>query len=187
MAETIVRDNWQGLCDHRRRHNLRPLNHKMKTDEDKIKNLSPHLLMAYSGEPGDTVQFRRVRRAQHPPLPNPQHLRAAPVRRRILDPPRPRHLPAHPQSLLRKPPRRRLRHRVLRPPPLLDRPLGTMTEVPFAAHGYGAYFALSLLDRYHDPEAPLEEGLATLRRCIDEVSKRLVKSWTRTGSREVEL
>jgi hypothetical protein len=24
---------------------------------------------------------------------------------------------------------------------------GTMTEVPFAAHGYGAYFALSLLDR----------------------------------------
>jgi 20S proteasome alpha/beta subunit len=26
--------------------------------------------------------------------------------------------------------------------------LGTLTEVPFAAHGYGAYFALSLLDRY---------------------------------------
>lgn len=26
--------------------------------------------------------------------------------------------------------------------------LGTMTEVPFAAHGYGSYFALSLLDRY---------------------------------------
>ena len=26
--------------------------------------------------------------------------------------------------------------------------LGTMTSVPFAAHGYGAYFALSLLDRW---------------------------------------
>jgi 20S proteasome subunit beta 4 len=26
--------------------------------------------------------------------------------------------------------------------------LGTMVEVPFAAHGYGAYFALSTLDRY---------------------------------------
>ena len=25
--------------------------------------------------------------------------------------------------------------------------LGTMSSVPFAAHGYGAYFALSLLDR----------------------------------------
>jgi 20S proteasome subunit beta 4 len=100
---------------------------------------------------------------------------------------------------------------------------GTMTEVPFAAHGYGAYFALSLLDRYvlllfissslpptfeyavkiflltsyryHDPEAPLEEGLATLRRCIDEVSKRLVvnpgkykvKVVDKDGVREVEL
>lgn len=27
---------------------------KMKVDEDKIKSLSPHLLMAYSGEPGMT-------------------------------------------------------------------------------------------------------------------------------------
>ena len=26
--------------------------------------------------------------------------------------------------------------------------LGTMASVPYAAHGYGAYFALSTLDRY---------------------------------------
>ncbi|KAJ6611152.1 hypothetical protein B0H10DRAFT_2224373 [Mycena sp. CBHHK59/15] len=51
-----------------------------------------------------------------------------------------------------------------------------MTEVPFGAHGYGAYIVLSLLDRYHDPEAPLEVGLATLKRCIDEVAQRLVVS-----------
>lgn len=90
-----------------------------------------------------------------------------------------------------------------------------MTEVPFAAHGYGAYFALSLLDRcvplisdpscvphhhlpllrYHDPEATLEEGLATLRRCLDEVAKRLVVSPSKykvkivdkDGVREIEL
>jgi 20S proteasome subunit beta 4 len=105
--------------------------------------------------------------------------------------------------------------------------LGTMVEVPFGAHGYGSYFALSLLDRwvvllsqpshplktrtlfslsscdsppthstrYHDPEASVEEGLATLRRCIDEVSKRLVvspgkykvKVVDKDGTREVEL
>jgi len=49
--------------------------------------------------------------------------------------------------------------------------------------------------RYHDPEAPLEEGLATLKRCIDEVSKRLVvspgkykvKVVDKDGVREVEL
>lgn len=86
-------------------------------------------------------------------------------------------------------------------------------EVPFAAHGYGSYFALGLLDRwaidvirpkerrtdvifrYHNPEATLEEGLDTLRRCINEVSKRLVgssetykvKVVDRDGVREVEL
>ncbi|GAW10575.1 20S proteasome subunit [Lentinula edodes] len=97
---------------------------KMKTDDDKIKVVSPHLLMSYSGEPGDTIQFAEY------------------VERNL---------------------------------PLLHY-LGTMTEVPFGAHGYGSYFALSLLDRYHDPEATLEEGLATLKRCIDEVAKRLVVS-----------
>ena len=49
--------------------------------------------------------------------------------------------------------------------------------------------------RYHDPEATLEEGLATLKRCIDEVAKRLVvapgkylvKVVDKNGVREVEL
>jgi 20S proteasome subunit beta 4 len=69
--------------------------------------------------------------------------------------------------------------------------LGTMAEVPFAAHGYGAYFVLSLLDRcvrnlssalsdsecnhrYHNPDATLEEGLEVMKRCIDEITKRLI-------------
>ncbi|KAF8156187.1 hypothetical protein K438DRAFT_1910111 [Mycena galopus ATCC 62051] len=104
----------------------------MKTD-DKIKTLGPQLLMAYSGKPGDTVQFAEY------------------VERNIPY-------------------------------------FGTMTEVPFAAHSYGAYyFPMSLLDWYHDPEAPLEKGLATLRRCIDEVAKRLVIDPGKTGSRDVEL
>lgn len=33
---------------------------KMKTDEDKTKVLSPHLVMTYSGEPG-TQLFRHIR------------------------------------------------------------------------------------------------------------------------------
>lgn len=33
---------------------------KMKVDEDKIKSLSPHLLMAYSGEPGMCVHLISV-------------------------------------------------------------------------------------------------------------------------------
>ena len=58
------------------------------------------------------------------------------------------------------------------------------------------FFCLTLHRlRYHDPEASLEEGLAILRRCIDEVSKRLVvaqpkykvKVVDKDGVREVEL
>jgi 20S proteasome subunit beta 4 len=51
------------------------------------------------------------------------------------------------------------------------------------------------LSRFHDPEAPLEEGLETLKKCIAEVEKRLiislgkfkVKVIDRNGMREVEL
>lgn len=65
---------------------------------------------------------------------------------------------------------------------------------------YGSPFHAMTTDavlcaRYHDPEATLEEGLDTLRRCIDEVSKRLVvspgkykvKIVDKDGVREIEL
>lgn len=45
-----------------------------------------------------------------------------------------------------------------------------------AAHGYGAYFSLSTFDRFHDPDAPLEQGLKTLKRGIQEVERRLIVS-----------
>lgn len=73
--------------------------------------------------------------------------------------------------------------------------LGTMATVPFAAHGYGSFFCLSTLDRYHRPDMDLEEGLSLLRRCIDELKKRFiidlgtwkVKVVDRDGTRTVEL
>jgi len=168
---------------------------KMQSNEDKIKVLGTHLLMAFSGEPGDTVQFaeyieRNIRLAQIRntyPLPPPSA--AFWIRRELADSLRSRSpyavnllvagydLSVHEPKLY-----------------WIDY-LGTMAPVPFAAHGYGSYFALSLLDRYHDPEATVEEGLATLRRCIDEVSKRLVvtpgkfkvKIVDKEGVREVDF
>jgi 20S proteasome subunit beta 4 len=49
--------------------------------------------------------------------------------------------------------------------------------------------------RYHDPEATVEEGIATLKRCIAEVSKRLVvapdtykvRIVDKDGVREIEI
>lgn len=135
---------------------------KMKTDEDKIKALSPHLLMAYSGEPGpsdpfflsltnidlgDTVQFaeyveRNIRLYQ---IRNTYALRpsaaASWVRRSLADSLRSRN-PYSVNVLLGG------YDTATHTPHLywVDY-LGTMTEVPFGAHGYGSYFALSLLDR----------------------------------------
>ena len=48
---------------------------------------------------------------------------------------------------------------------------------------------------YHDPEASLDEGIATLKRCFDEVAKRLVvnpgkykvKVVDKDGVREIEI
>ena len=139
---------------------------KMKIDEDKIKTLSSHLLMAYSGEPGkfnlittgfllkqtdqnigDTVQFaeyveRNIRLYQ---IRNLYPLRPSAAASWIR-----RALAASLRS--RKPYAVNLLlggyDTASHDPHLywIDY-LGTMTEIPFAAHGYGAYFALSLLDR----------------------------------------
>ncbi|KAF7792236.1 hypothetical protein EIP86_003271 [Pleurotus ostreatoroseus] len=168
---------------------------KVKTDVDKIKELSPHLLMSFSGEPGDTVQFaeyvERNLRLYHIrntyPLQPPSA--ASWIRRSLADSLRSRH-PYSVNLLLGG-----YDTRTYTPHLYWVDYLGTLAEVPFAAHGYGSYFALSLLDRYHDPEATVEEGLAVLRRCIDEVSKRLVvdpgkylvKIVDKDGIRVVEL
>ncbi|KAL0947909.1 hypothetical protein HGRIS_010543 [Hohenbuehelia grisea] len=185
---------------------------KMKTDEDKIKALGPHLLMAYSGEPGDTVQFAeyverniRLYQIRHHYSLRPSAA-ASWVRRSLAESLRSRH-PYSVNLLLGG------YDEASDEPKLywIDY-LGTMTEVPFGAHGYGSYFALSLLDRcvkkylvisgalichsrYHNPDATLEEGIETLKRCIDEVAKRLivspskykVKIVDKDGVREIEL
>ncbi|KAI5117013.1 hypothetical protein M0805_001612 [Coniferiporia weirii] len=158
---------------------------KMKSDEDKTKTLGPHLIMSYSGEPGDTVQFaeyveRNLRlhqiRYQHPLRPASA---AAWIRRTLADSLRSRS--PYSVNLLVAGFDTSVAAIVEGQEELGGTPklywidhFGTLAEVPFAAHGYASYFALSLLDRYHNPNANLEEGIATLKRCIDEVSRRLV-------------
>ena len=137
---------------------------KMKVDEDKIKALSPHLLMAYSGEPGSptfyiysstilnnhigaTVQFaeyveRNIRLYQIRNLyPLRPSAAASWIRKAIADSLRSRK-PYSVNLLLGG-----YDTATFEPHLYWMDYLGTMTEVPFAAHGYGAYFALSLLDR----------------------------------------
>jgi 20S proteasome subunit beta 4 len=52
--------------------------------------------------------------------------------------------------------------------------LGTSIEVPFAAHGYGAHFTLSTMDRFHRPDMSVQEGIELLKMCIGELKKRFI-------------
>ena len=51
---------------------------------------------------------------------------------------------------------------------------GTLGTVPYAAHGYGAYFALSTMDRYHSPDMTLDQAMVLLRRCVNELETRFI-------------
>ena len=52
--------------------------------------------------------------------------------------------------------------------------LGTLADVSYTAHGYGSYFALSILDKYHHINMTVEETEDLLLKCILEIQKRLV-------------
>jgi len=51
--------------------------------------------------------------------------------------------------------------------------LGTRAAVPYCAHGYGAYYTMSIFDRYHRDDISYEEGVDIIRKCIFELNKRL--------------
>jgi len=73
--------------------------------------------------------------------------------------------------------------------------LSSMESVNKAAHGYGAYFCLSIMDRYFKPEMTLEEGKDIMRKCIKEMSVRFIvnmpkfkcKVVTKDGVQDIEL
>ena len=50
----------------------------------------------------------------------------------------------------------------------------SLVEVPYAAHGYGSMFILSLLDNRYREDLTKEEAVDLLMKCILEVQKRLI-------------
>ncbi|RSH80139.1 Proteasome subunit beta type-4 [Saitozyma podzolica] len=51
--------------------------------------------------------------------------------------------------------------------------LGTKAVVPYAAHGLGVYVALSTMDKWWYPDIQRREGVDVLKKCVNEVEKRL--------------
>ncbi|KAE8216639.1 hypothetical protein CF327_g223 [Tilletia walkeri] len=147
---------------------------KMKTDDDKQKVLSKHLIMAFTGESGDTLQFSEYVE---------RNLRLYGIRNHVEL--RPKAAAAWTRNQLASSLRSRRPYQVNLLLGGFDIPsstpalfwidyLGTLATVPFAAHGYGANFTMGTLDRYHRLDMSVEEGLVLLRRCIGELQKRFI-------------
>jgi 20S proteasome subunit beta 4 len=146
----------------------------MKHDEDKFFPLSDNLLMAVSGEAGDTTQFSEfiAKNVQLYKMRNDYELSpkaAAHFTRKNLaealrtgNPYNVNLLMAGYDAVEKKP------HLFF-----MDY-LASCMELPYCAHGYGGYFTLSTMDAYYKPEMTPEEGYELLKKCIAEISKRLI-------------
>jgi len=73
--------------------------------------------------------------------------------------------------------------------------LASMQKVNKGAQGYGAYFALGIMDRYYKADLTLEEATEIIRKCIKEMETRFVMHMThfkckvvdKDGIREITL
>ncbi|CAG4952748.1 unnamed protein product [Colias eurytheme] len=54
--------------------------------------------------------------------------------------------------------------------------LASSVKVPFAAHGYGGFLSLSIMDRHHKKDLTEEEAYNILKLCVQEVHRRLFVS-----------
>ncbi|KAJ5711534.1 proteasome subunit beta type-4 [Penicillium malachiteum] len=167
----------------------------IKAEDDKTRALNNHTLMAFSGEAGDTVQFAEYIQAniQLYTMRNDTELSTPAV-----------------GNFIRGELARSLRSRspytvnllLGGVDPATEKPhlywidyLASLAPVPYAAHGYAQYYCLSLLDKHHNPNIDLEEGMKLLGMCTDELKRRLpidykgvlVKVITKDGVREVDF
>jgi 20S proteasome subunit beta 4 len=52
--------------------------------------------------------------------------------------------------------------------------LSSCVKVPFAIHGYGSYFGLSICDKYYKKDMNEQEAVALLNRIVAELQKRFL-------------
>lgn len=166
----------------------------LKDTDDKTRQLSPHTLMSYTGEAGDTVQFAEYIQA---------NMQLYSIRENI------ELSPLAVSSFVRQELARSIRSRKPYQVSVLiggydvkgEKPelyqidyLGTKVELPYAAHGYAGFYTFSLLDRHYRPDMTEEEGLELLKMCIAELDKRMpvdfkgvmVKVVSKDGVREAD-
>lgn len=168
----------------------------LKATDDKTRDLGDNTAMAFTGEAGDTVQFAEYVQA---------NLKLYSIRQNY------ELSPKATASFIRKELATSLRSRKPYQVNLLVGGvdvsndankaslhyidyIGTHAELPYAAHGYAAFYALSLLDRHYKEDLSVEEGIELLKKCNKELGTRMpidfkglrVKIITKDGIREID-
>lgn len=52
--------------------------------------------------------------------------------------------------------------------------LASLVDLKYAAHGYGGFFSLAIMDRYHSDSMTPDEGYNLMKKCCREVQERLI-------------
>nr|QBH72692.1 proteasome subunit beta type [Franklinothrips vespiformis] len=52
--------------------------------------------------------------------------------------------------------------------------LGSFQKLKFATHGYGGFFCMGIMDRYHKDDLTVDEAYEVLKKCVREIHKRLI-------------
>lgn len=146
----------------------------LKDTDDKTRALNPHNLVAYTGESGDTVQFAEYVQANiqlYTMRENGVELSpkatASFVRNQLATSLRSRK--PYQVNVLIGGYDTRTGEALLN---WIDY-LGTQVELPYAAHGYAAFYCTSLFDRHYRAGMSVDEGLELLRLALAELERRM--------------
>merc|ERR1712046_27707 len=146
----------------------------MKSDQNKFINLSDRLVMAVSGESGDTNQFAEyiAKNIQLYKMRNGYELSPAAAanftRRNLADYLRSR-TPYQVNLLIAG-----FDSETGKPELYFMDYLASMIKTNFAAHGYGGFFTTALMDRHYRSNMNKEEAYKLMIECVKEVQKRLI-------------
>uniref|UniRef100_A0A8C6Z1A2 Proteasome subunit beta n=1 Tax=Nothoprocta perdicaria TaxID=30464 RepID=A0A8C6Z1A2_NOTPE len=146
---------------------------QMKHDHDKMFKMSEKILLLCVGEAGDTVQFAEYiqKNVQLYKMRNGYELSPTAAanftRRNLADYLRSR-TPYHVNLLLAG-------YDDHEGPTLyyMDY-LAALAKAPFAAHGYGAFLTLTILDRYYKPALNVSKCISSLLSFVEQLQKRFI-------------
>lgn len=145
----------------------------MKQDYDKMHKLNDNLLMLVTGEPGDTVQFAEYigKNIQLYKMRNGYELSpcaAANFTRKNLADYLRSQTPYMVNLLLAG------YDKDEGPSLFFMDYLASLNKLPFAAHGYGSFFTMSIMDRHYHADITLDQAKELLSKCVNEIRQRFI-------------